>query len=68
MVDAGDYCDITAANLVSDLEMEGGSYVYYAGGCGYVTKDVGEDPGHAEPYEEDDEGEDEEGHAEEREE
>lgn len=35
--------------------------------CGYITKD-GKDLGHAEPYEDEDEGEDEEGCAEEREE
>jgi len=33
-----------------------------------MTKDAGEDPGHAEPYGEEGEGEDEDGHAEEREE
>lgn len=27
LADAGDYCDITAANLASDLEMDDGSCV-----------------------------------------
>ena len=48
--------------------MEYGGCVYYAAECVYITKGFGKDPGLAEPYEEEDEGEDVEGHAEGREE